>query len=71
MVKKDDESCKEKPAPKEEEPTPTPTPVQDNPGTTPKTIVSTGPETIVTGAIGAGAVVTTLGYYVASRKKLM
>ncbi|MBO7718135.1 DUF11 domain-containing protein [Candidatus Saccharibacteria bacterium] len=71
MVKKDDESCKEKPAPTEEEPTPTPTPVQDNPGTTPKTIVSTGPETIVTGAIGAGAVVTTLGYYVASRKKLM
>ena len=71
MVKKDDESCKEKPAPKEEEPTPTPTPVQDNPGTTPKTIESTGAETIVTGAIGAGSVVTALGYYIASRKKLM
>ena len=34
-------------------------------------IPSTGPATIVTGAIGAGSVVTTLGYYIASRKKLM
>ena len=66
MVNKDDETCKEKPTP-----TPTPTPTPDNPGETPSTIVSTGPETIVTGAIGAGAVVTTLGYYIASRKKLM
>ncbi len=66
MVNKDDETCKEKPTP-----TPTPTPTPDNPGETPTTIVSTGPETIVTGAIGAGAVVTTLGYYIASRKKLM
>ena len=65
MVKKDDESCKEKPTP-----TP-PTPTPDNPGSTPTTIVATGPETIVTGAIGAGSVVTTLGYYIASRKKLM
>lgn len=64
MVKKDDETCKETP-------TPTPTPVPDNPGSTPTTIVATGPETIVTGAIGAGSVVTTLGYYIASRKKLM
>ena len=41
------------------------------PAETPTTIVNTGAGTIVTGAIGAGAVVTTLGYYIASRKKLM
>jgi LPXTG-motif cell wall-anchored protein len=35
------------------------------------TIVNTGAGTIVTGAIGAGSMVTTLGYYLASRKKLM
>ena len=65
IVNKDDETCKEKPV----DPTPTP----DEPGKpteTPTTIVSTGPETIVTGAVGAGSVVTTLGYYIASRKKL-
>ena len=66
MVKKDDETCKKEPTP-----TPTPTPTPDNPGSTPTTIVSTGPETIVTGASGAGSMVTTLGYYIASRKKLM
>ena len=38
---------------------------------TPSTIVATGPATIVTGAVGAGSVVTMLGYYIASRKKLM
>ncbi len=38
---------------------------------TPTKIVETGAGTIVTGAIGAGSVVTTLGYYIASRKKLM
>ncbi|MBQ3476149.1 DUF11 domain-containing protein [Candidatus Saccharibacteria bacterium] len=64
MVLKDGEIC-------ENDPTPTPTPVSDNPGSTPTTIVSTGPETIVTGAIGAGSVVTALGYYIASRKKLL
>lgn len=53
------------------EPTPTPTPTPDNPGETPSTIVNTGAGTIVTGAIGAGSVVTTLGYYLASRKKLL
>ena len=52
-------------------PTPTPTPTPDNPGSTPSTIVNTGAGTIVTGAIGAGSVVTTLGYYLASRKKLL
>ena len=65
IVNKDDETCKEKPV----DPTPTP----DEPGKpteTPTTIVSTGPETIVTGAVGAGSVVTTLGYHIASRKKL-
>ncbi|MBR3132051.1 DUF11 domain-containing protein [Candidatus Saccharibacteria bacterium] len=60
MVTKDGDVCKDKPTP-----TPTPTPE------TPKTIVNTGAGTIVTGAIGAGSVVTTLGYYIASRKKLM
>ena len=69
MVIKDDESCREKVTPTPEpEPTPEPTP---EPEPTPTVIVKTGPETIVTGAIGAGAVVTTLGYYISSRKKLM
>ena len=45
-------------------------PVEPTPET-PTTIVETGAGTIVTGAIGAGSVVTTLGYYLASRKKLM
>lgn len=55
----------------EGEPTPTPTPEKpETPIETPKTIVSTGPEAIVTGAVGAGSVVTALGYYIASRKKL-
>ena len=63
MVAKDDESCDVDPTP-----TPTPTPT---PEPTPTTIVATGPETIVTGTIGAGSVVTALGYYIASRKKLM
>ncbi|MBQ2660576.1 DUF11 domain-containing protein [Candidatus Saccharibacteria bacterium] len=61
MVNKDDASCT----------TVNPTPSVDNPVETPTTIVNTGAGTIVTGAIGAGAVVTTLGYYIASRKKLM
>ena len=54
------------------EPTPTPTPTYtDTPVETPTTIVDTGAGTIVTGAVGAGSVVTALGYYIASRKKLM
>ena len=64
MVIKDGDVCKDTP-------TPTPTPTPDNPGETPSQIVTTGPATIVTGAIGAGSVVTTLGYYIASRKKLV
>ena len=51
----------------EPEPTPTPAPT---PSETPTTIVSTGPETVVTGALGAGSTVTTLGYYLSSRRKL-
>ena len=61
MVNRDDETCKTTPTPT---PTPEPTP-------TPTTIVSTGPEMIVTGAIGAGSIVTAAGYFIASRKKLM
>lgn len=72
MVDKDDDTCKPEPTP-----TPTPTPTPDNPsgtptGTvveTPTVIVNTGAGTIVTGAVGAGSVVTTLGYYISSRKK--
>lgn len=63
MVKKDGDVCKDKPV--------NPTPTPDNPTNIPSTIVSTGPATIVTGAVGAGSVVTMLGYYIASRKKLM
>lgn len=71
FVEKNDDSCKDKPV--------NPTPTPDNPSTpgnsstpgTPSTIVNTGAGTIVTGAVGAGAMVTTLGYYISSRKKLM
>ena len=56
FVVKDDETCRNKPTPVN--------PTPDNPGT----IVSTGPGTIVMGAVGAGAAVTTLGYFIASRK---
>ncbi|MBQ3320660.1 DUF11 domain-containing protein [Candidatus Saccharibacteria bacterium] len=73
MVTKDDETCKTTPD-DPDKPTPTPeTPDYEviNTDETPSTIVETGPETIVSGAIGTGSVVTTLGYYIASRKKLM
>lgn len=54
------------------EPTPdNPTPTPSTPAETPTTIVDTGAGTIVTGAVGAGSTVTALGYYIASRKKLM
>ena len=52
-------------------PEPTPTPTPDVPTETPTTIVNTGAGEVVTGALGAGSMVTTLGYYIASRKKLM
>lgn len=63
MVNKSGDVCKDKPTP--------PAPTPDNPTDTPTTIVATGPATIVTGAVGTGSVVTMLGYYIASRKKLM
>ena len=50
----------------EDQPTPSPEPTPD----TPETIVDTGAGTIAFGAIGAGAAVTTLGYFIASRKKM-
>ena len=62
FVTKDDETCHNKPTP--------PTPTPDNPGSNPTTIVSTGPGTIVMGAVGAGAITTTLGYFIASRKMM-
>lgn len=62
MVDKTGDICEDKPV--------NPTPTPDNPET-PTVIVNTGAGTIVTGAVGAGSVVTTLGYYIASRKKLM
>lgn len=46
-------------------------PTPDAPSNTPSEIVNTGADEIVTGAVGAGSVVTMLGYYIASRKKLM
>ena len=63
FVNKDDETCKEPEEPEKPE-----KPTEDNPDK-PEIIISTGPETIVTGAIGAGSVVTALGYYISSRKK--
>ena len=56
--------CEETPKPTPK-PTPTPTPTP-----TPKELPKTGPETIATGVIGLGSVVTTAGYYIASRKQL-
>ncbi|MBR6964694.1 hypothetical protein IKH83_00010 [Candidatus Saccharibacteria bacterium] len=43
---------------------------EHEPEDTPKTIVKTGADSIVVSALGAGAVVTALGYYIASRKQL-
>ncbi|MBR3055699.1 DUF11 domain-containing protein [Candidatus Saccharibacteria bacterium] len=75
MVTKDDETCKAKEEDKPEvvvtTTSSTSTPKVDTAVETPSTIVNTGAGTIATGAIGAGSVVTTLGYYIASRKKLM
>ncbi len=69
MVERDDATCKEEPTPTPTpDPEPTPTPA---PESTPAKIVSTGASEIAMGALGAGATVTALGYYIASRKKLM
>ena len=61
MVNRNDESCKK--------PTPTPTPDPDP--EKPKEIINTGATEVAGAALGAGSVVTTLGYFIASRKKLM
>lgn len=71
MVTKDDETCKVQPTP-QPKPDSNPEVVVTKSSTsveTPSTIVNTGAGTVVTGAIGAGSVVTTLGYFLASRKK--
>ncbi len=54
----------------EDQPTPTPTPTPEPTPGTPETIVDTGAGTVAFGAIGAGTAVTTLGYFIASRKKM-
>ena len=54
--------CNETPTPK---PTPTPEPTP-----TPKELPKTGPETVITGVVGLGAIITSAGYYIASRKQL-
>ena len=71
MVNRDDATCKEKPTPVD--PTPDdPTPVEPEPvEPTPGVIVDTGAGEIVTGAVGAGSMMTALWYFIASRKKLM
>ena len=48
------------------EPTPTPTPTP-----TPEVLPDTGPTEVVAIALGAGSMTTAVGYYIASRKKLM
>ena len=63
MVERNDASCKDKPTPEK--------PTEDNPEPTPSSIVSTGASDVTLGALGVGTTVTALGYYIASRKKLM
>ena len=53
------------------EPEPEPVTPVEPASDSPSEIVNTGAGEIVTGAVGAGSVVTMLGYYLASRKKLM
>lgn len=64
MVSKTGGTCDPTPTPPAPTPTPTPTPEP-----TPSKIVSTGPEGIVAGALGAGGLTTLVGYTIASRKK--
>lgn len=58
MVTRDDETCKKKDDSKPVEPTP-------------NKIVDTGAGEVAGAALGAGAMTTALGYFIASRKKLM
>ena len=76
MVNKTGGTCNSNPTPNPNpnpnptpnpDPTPTPTPKKDE-GTPITTIVSTGPEMIVAGALGAGAVTTAAGYAIVSFK---
>ena len=66
LVSKTGGTCDSTPTP---DPDPTPTPDPEPEPENPPVIVNTGAGTIATGAIGAGAVVTTLGYYISSRRK--
>ena len=65
LVEKTGDVCKNQPTPDE--------PTNDDPTTptsnTVSSLPSTGPAGIVTGILGAGSIVTTAGYYIASRKK--
>lgn len=47
-----------------------PTPTKDTTNTTASSMPTTGPAAIVTGALGAGSIVTAAGYFIASRKHL-
>ena len=79
MVNRDDETCHPKPEPEpqpepepEPEPEPQPEPEPEpEPEPKPEKIVDTGAGEIAGAALGAGAMTTALGYYIASRKKLM
>ena len=62
IVKKDDASCVKKEEEKDGQ-----KPVEDKP----TKIVNTGAGEVAGAALGAGSIVTALGYYIASRKKLM
>ena len=66
MVAKTGEVCEENPTP-----TPTPKPASNTPTSseTPKNIVATGPEGIVSVALSAGGLTTLVGYTIASRRK--
>ena len=65
LVEKTGDVCKNQPTPDE--------PTNDDPTTptsnTVSSLPSTGPAGSVTGILGAGSIVTTAGYYIASRKK--
>ncbi|MDO4526604.1 MAG: hypothetical protein Q4B87_00730 [Candidatus Saccharibacteria bacterium] len=67
-VSKDDASVMVAKTCEEKKETPV-TPTVDTNTSTPSSIVSTGPEGIVAGALGAGGLTTLVGYAIASRKK--
>ncbi len=65
------ENCSTPTPPTPTPPEPEPEPEPEQPEPTPEVIVVTGPSEIVAGAVGAGLLITALGYFIASRKKLM